>query len=126
MAAGAEKQVTQRSGHRGLIAHLREQCVYLSLQGGLQGRPADLPLIDRRNKRVRRVVAPGACGENTALSPDDIRAMLAYIRQHRTAAEPFDVVLSGPPLAAEQYVALADPGRRGIRMASPGKIQRTS
>jgi hypothetical protein len=34
------------------------------------------------------------------LSPDDLRAMIAYTRQHRTAAEPFDVAPSDPPLAA--------------------------
>ena len=55
-------------------------------------------------------VAPIARGENTKLAPDDIRAMIGYIRQHRTAAEPFDVVLAGPPLAAEQYAAYADAG----------------
>jgi hypothetical protein len=46
-------------------------------------------------------VAAIARAENIQLSPDDLRAMIAYIRQHRTAAEPFDVVLGGPPLAAE-------------------------
>jgi alkanesulfonate monooxygenase SsuD/methylene tetrahydromethanopterin reductase-like flavin-dependent oxidoreductase (luciferase family) len=55
-------------------------------------------------------VAAIARAENIQLSPDDLRAMIAYIQQHRTAAEPFDVVLGGPPLAAEQYAAYADAG----------------
>ena len=55
-------------------------------------------------------VAPIPRGEGTQLSPDDIRALLAYTHQHRTSADPFDVVLGGPPLAAEQYAALADAG----------------
>jgi probable F420-dependent oxidoreductase len=33
--------------------------------------------------------------DNKPLLPDDIRAMLAYIRQQRTSAEPFDVVAVG-------------------------------
>jgi alkanesulfonate monooxygenase SsuD/methylene tetrahydromethanopterin reductase-like flavin-dependent oxidoreductase (luciferase family) len=33
--------------------------------------------------------------DNKPMPPDDIRAMLAYIRQHRTSAEPFDVVAVG-------------------------------
>ena len=55
-------------------------------------------------------MAPIARDENVQLAPDDLRAMLAYIRQHRTAAEPFDVVLGGRPLAREQYAAYADAG----------------
>ena len=55
-------------------------------------------------------VAPIPRGEGTQLSPDDIRALKDYIQQHRTATEPFDVVLAGPPLAAEQYAGLADAG----------------
>jgi alkanesulfonate monooxygenase SsuD/methylene tetrahydromethanopterin reductase-like flavin-dependent oxidoreductase (luciferase family) len=55
-------------------------------------------------------VAPIARGESAQLSPDDMRAMLTYVRQHRTATEPFDVVMGGAPLAAEQYAAYADAG----------------
>jgi hypothetical protein len=36
--------------------------------------------------------------------------MAAYIRQHRSAAESFDIVLAGPPLDAEQYAAFAQAG----------------
>jgi alkanesulfonate monooxygenase SsuD/methylene tetrahydromethanopterin reductase-like flavin-dependent oxidoreductase (luciferase family) len=55
-------------------------------------------------------VAPIARGENNQLSPDDMRALRAYVQQHRTSAEPFDVVMGGPPLAAEQYAAYAAAG----------------
>lgn len=44
------------------------------------------------------------------LTPDDVRAMLAYIQPHRAAGGPYDVVLSGAPLAREQYAALAEAG----------------
>jgi alkanesulfonate monooxygenase SsuD/methylene tetrahydromethanopterin reductase-like flavin-dependent oxidoreductase (luciferase family) len=55
-------------------------------------------------------VAPIGHDEHATLSPEDIRAMITYIRQHRTATEPFDVVFGGPPLTAEQYAAYADAG----------------
>ncbi len=55
-------------------------------------------------------VAPIAHDEPATLSPDDIRAMIVYMKQHRTSAEPFDVVFGGPPLTAEQYAAYADAG----------------
>lgn len=55
-------------------------------------------------------VAPIAHGENATIQPDDVRAMLAYIRQYRADDTPFEVVLSGPPLRPEQYAAYADAG----------------
>lgn len=55
-------------------------------------------------------VAPIPRGENATIQPDDVRAMLAYIRQHRADDAPFDVALSGPPLRPEQYAAYADAG----------------
>ncbi len=55
-------------------------------------------------------VAPIAHGENATIQPDDVRAMLAYIQQHREGDAPFEVVLSGPPLQSEQYAAYADAG----------------
>lgn len=55
-------------------------------------------------------VAPIAHGENATIQPDDVRAMLAYIRQYREGDAPFEVVLSGPPLRLEQYAAYADAG----------------
>ncbi len=33
--------------------------------------------------------------KHDGIKPDDVRALLAYIRQHRTSAEPFDVVVAG-------------------------------
>jgi len=54
--------------------------------------------------------APIARDENTGLTPNGVSEMAAYIRQHRPIAEPFDIVLAGPPLAAEQYAALAEAG----------------
>ena len=36
--------------------------------------------------------------------------MLEYIQPHRSAPEPFDVVLAGPPLARESYAAYAEAG----------------
>jgi alkanesulfonate monooxygenase SsuD/methylene tetrahydromethanopterin reductase-like flavin-dependent oxidoreductase (luciferase family) len=55
-------------------------------------------------------IAPIARAHDARLSPDDIRAMLAYIQPHRASAAPFDVVLAGPPLAAEDYAAHAAAG----------------
>jgi alkanesulfonate monooxygenase SsuD/methylene tetrahydromethanopterin reductase-like flavin-dependent oxidoreductase (luciferase family) len=55
-------------------------------------------------------VAPIARAQDTMLTPDDMRAMLAAIGPHRTSAAPFDVVLAGPPLAPEQYAAYAAAG----------------
>src|SRR6185295_8986352 len=48
-------------------------------------------------------IAPIARAQGGNLSPDDIHAMLAYIQPHRASTAPFDVVLGGPPLAAEDY-----------------------
>jgi alkanesulfonate monooxygenase SsuD/methylene tetrahydromethanopterin reductase-like flavin-dependent oxidoreductase (luciferase family) len=55
-------------------------------------------------------IAPVPRADGTRLLPDDIRAMLAYIQPHRASTAPFDVVLAGPPLAAEDYAALAAAG----------------
>jgi alkanesulfonate monooxygenase SsuD/methylene tetrahydromethanopterin reductase-like flavin-dependent oxidoreductase (luciferase family) len=54
--------------------------------------------------------APIPRGENTRLTPEDVAEMIVYIHQHRSAAEPFDIVLAGPPLDAEQYAAFAQAG----------------
>jgi alkanesulfonate monooxygenase SsuD/methylene tetrahydromethanopterin reductase-like flavin-dependent oxidoreductase (luciferase family) len=54
--------------------------------------------------------APIPRGENTRLTPQDVGELAAYIRQHRSVAEPFDIVLAGPPLEAEQYAAFAEAG----------------
>jgi len=54
--------------------------------------------------------APIPRGENTRLTPQDVGEIAAYIRQHRSAVEPFDIVLAGPPLEAEQYAAFAEAG----------------
>src|SRR5215211_5589745 len=54
--------------------------------------------------------APIPRGENTRLTPEDVGEMVAYIRQHRSVAEPCDIVLVGPPLEAEQYAAFAQAG----------------
>ena len=63
----------------------------------------------RRAARYDGIV-PLARGEDARLTPDDIRAMLAYIQPQRAPAAPFDVVLAGPPLAAEDYAAYAEAG----------------
>ncbi len=55
-------------------------------------------------------VAPIASGETTVLQPEDVRAMLAFIRQHRAGEAPFEVLLSGPPLRLDQYAAYAEAG----------------
>jgi alkanesulfonate monooxygenase SsuD/methylene tetrahydromethanopterin reductase-like flavin-dependent oxidoreductase (luciferase family) len=48
--------------------------------------------------------------ESRPAGPDDVRAMAAYIAQHRTAPEPIDIVLAGAPRAEEEYRALAEAG----------------
>ena len=55
-------------------------------------------------------VAPIGRGGSDQLTPDEVRDVVAYVRQHRASAEPFDVVLAGPPLAAGQYTAYAEAG----------------
>lgn len=54
--------------------------------------------------------APIPRNENTGLTPENVGALAAYIRQHRSSREPFDIVLAGPPLEAEQYAALSVAG----------------
>ena len=44
------------------------------------------------------------------MGAQDVGALAAYIREHRTLADPFDIVLAGAPLEAEQYAALAAAG----------------
>jgi alkanesulfonate monooxygenase SsuD/methylene tetrahydromethanopterin reductase-like flavin-dependent oxidoreductase (luciferase family) len=63
----------------------------------------------RRAARYDGVV-PIAREEGRLFTPDEIRAMAAYIAQHRSAAEPIDIVIGGPPLEAEQCQALAEAG----------------
>src|SRR5215212_8630121 len=46
-------------------------------------------------------VAPIPRVQDAGITPADVRQMLEYIRPLRAEAAPFDVVLSGPPLAAE-------------------------
>jgi alkanesulfonate monooxygenase SsuD/methylene tetrahydromethanopterin reductase-like flavin-dependent oxidoreductase (luciferase family) len=48
--------------------------------------------------------------QDTPFAPEDIQALLAYIRPHRDASAPFDVVLGGAPLAREAYAAYAAAG----------------
>jgi alkanesulfonate monooxygenase SsuD/methylene tetrahydromethanopterin reductase-like flavin-dependent oxidoreductase (luciferase family) len=56
-------------------------------------------------------IAPIARAEGAQVTPDDVRAMLAYIQPHRASAGPFDVVLAGPPLSsAGDYAAYAEAG----------------
>jgi probable F420-dependent oxidoreductase len=55
-------------------------------------------------------VAPMARQIDVLLSPDDIRELRAYVEQHRTSVGPFDVVVGGPPLSAEQYADYAAAG----------------
>lgn len=55
-------------------------------------------------------VNPIARDWNAMLQPDDVRVMLAYIRQHRATNAPFEMVLGGPPLDPAQYAAYADAG----------------
>jgi alkanesulfonate monooxygenase SsuD/methylene tetrahydromethanopterin reductase-like flavin-dependent oxidoreductase (luciferase family) len=55
-------------------------------------------------------VAPIARAQDAVVTPDDVRAMRAYIQQHQAVAAPFDVVIGGPALAAEQYAAYAAAG----------------
>jgi alkanesulfonate monooxygenase SsuD/methylene tetrahydromethanopterin reductase-like flavin-dependent oxidoreductase (luciferase family) len=44
------------------------------------------------------------------LTPEEVRELRAYMQQHRASEEPFDVVISGPPLREEQYAAHAAAG----------------
>lgn len=55
-------------------------------------------------------VAPIFRDESRPPAPDDVRALAAYIAQHRSAAEPFDIVLAGAPRADAEYQALAEAG----------------
>ena len=55
-------------------------------------------------------VAPIGRGESDRIAIDEVRDVVAYVRQHRASAEPFDVVLAGPPLRPEQYAAYAEAG----------------
>lgn len=55
-------------------------------------------------------VSPLSHDDNATLQPDEIRAMRAYIAQHRASDELFDVVLGGPPLEPAQYAAYAEAG----------------
>jgi alkanesulfonate monooxygenase SsuD/methylene tetrahydromethanopterin reductase-like flavin-dependent oxidoreductase (luciferase family) len=63
----------------------------------------------RRAARFDGVV-PLARPEGATLSPDDVRAMLGFIGQHREDSTPIDVVLGGPPLSVSQLAAYADAG----------------
>lgn len=55
-------------------------------------------------------VAPIPQRDGDEISADDVRAMLAYIAEHRQGQGPFDVVLSGPPLTPEGYAAVEAAG----------------
>ena len=55
-------------------------------------------------------VAPIGRGESDRIAIGEVRDVVAYVRQHRASAEPFDVVLAGPPLPPEQYAAYAEAG----------------
>lgn len=54
--------------------------------------------------------APIPREQDARLTPDDVREMVAYVRQHRASERPFDVVLSGPPLEPGEYAAHAEAG----------------
>ena len=59
-------------------------------------------------------VHPGRLGR--PLSPDDVRALVAYVAEHRSAPEPFDVAVGGttpgddPSAARDQVAAVATAG----------------
>lgn len=67
----------------------------------------------------------GVCplGRDGMLTPDDIRAMLAYVRQHRTSSGPFEVVFGGRSYeqpAAEAGHLLAEYAAAGVTWWSEG------
>ncbi len=55
-------------------------------------------------------IAPIGKTEETILTPDDIHAMVTYIKQHRTSPAPFEVAFGGKPLTRDQYRAYAQAG----------------
>ncbi len=55
-------------------------------------------------------VAPISRTDGVPISPGDVRAIREFVAPLRDPAAPFDVVLSGPPLAPEQYAAFAAAG----------------
>lgn len=55
-------------------------------------------------------VAPISRTDGVPISPDDVRAIRAFVAPLRDPGAPFDVVLSGAPLAPEQYAAFAEAG----------------
>lgn len=62
-------------------------------------------------RRAARYDGVAPIGRTDApVTPEDVRALLAYIQPHRAADGPYDVVLSGAVLAREQYAALAEAG----------------
>jgi alkanesulfonate monooxygenase SsuD/methylene tetrahydromethanopterin reductase-like flavin-dependent oxidoreductase (luciferase family) len=48
--------------------------------------------------------------EGTAISPDEIRELRAYVEPYRTTAGPYDIVIGGEPRSPEEYAAYADAG----------------
>jgi alkanesulfonate monooxygenase SsuD/methylene tetrahydromethanopterin reductase-like flavin-dependent oxidoreductase (luciferase family) len=61
-------------------------------------------------RRAARFDGVAPMGEEGMLSHEQIRDLRAYVEQHRTSEGPFDIVIGGPQLNAEQYAAYTAAG----------------
>ena len=68
-------------------------------------RPKTMDRALRWDGLVPRVLGPD--GEPTDTTPDDIRAMRAYVQEHRTATTPFDIIFEGRTPGDDRTAAVA-------------------
>lgn len=61
----------------------------------------------RRALRRDGIMPTKKDGSNSAMTPDDVRAMHAYIAENRSASTPFDIVIEGETPGADRERAAA-------------------